>query len=569
MKSFVYALALPMLALALVGCGSSVPAPAAETPAETFAGIDGNAVLEHTKILSADEYQGRFPGTKGEDFSVAYIADQFRKAGLKEGNPNRTWVQEVPLVGITPDPNVTLTFSKGGREQKLKFKDDFVAWTKHVADTAELKDSELVFAGYGVQAPEFSWDDYKGANLKGKTLVMLVGDPPVPDPADPTKLDEKVFGGRAMTYYGRWSYKYEIGAKMGAAGVLIVHETEAAGYPFAVVQNKIGEQFDLVNDDKNMSRVSIEGWISLDQAKKLFALAGRDFDALKKQAVSRDFKPVPFGANAAVTIHNKVRTIRSRNVIGKLEGSDGSLKNEYVIYTAHWDHLGIGIEVNGDKIYHGAQDNATGIGGLIELARTFGRLSPRPKRSILFLAVTAEEQGLLGSEYYAEKPLYPLAKTLAVINMDSLNVYGKTRDMTIVGLGNSELDDYAQRVAAEQGRVLKPDPTPEKGSYFRSDHFPFAKQGVPALASGSGVDFIGKPADYGKKVREEYTSNIYHKPADVVRPDWDMSGAVLDLQFYGLVGFHVAQAEKYPVWKAAGGEFKAKREAQLKGIGNR
>lgn len=569
MKSRAYALALPVLALILAGCGGSTSAPAAKTPAETFAGIDGNAVLEHTKILSADEYQGRFPGTKGEDFSVAYIADQFRKAGLKEGNPKKTWVQDVPLVGITPDPDVALTFSKAGREQKLKFRDDFVAWTKHVADTAELKDSELVFVGYGVQAPEFSWDDYKGGNLKGKTLVMLVGDPPVPDPADPTKLDEKVFGGRAMTYYGRWTYKYEIGAKLGAAGVLIVHETEPAGYPFAVVQNKIGEQFDLVSDDKNMSRVSVEGWISLDQAKKLFAWAGRDFDALKKQAASRDFKPVPFGVNAAITIHNTVRTIRSRNVIGKLEGSDSRLKNEYVIYTAHWDHLGIGIEVNGDKIYHGAQDNAIGIGGLIELARAFGKMSPRPKRSILFLAVTAEEQGLLGSEYYAQKPLYPLAKTLAVINMDVLNVYGKTRDMTVVGLGNSELDDYAQQVAAEQGRVLRPDPTPAKGSYFRSDHFPFAKQGVPALASGSGVEFLGKPADYGRKIREEYTSNTYHKPADIVRPDWDLSGTLLDLQFYGLVGFRVAQAEKYPEWRAAAGEFKAKREAQLKGTDNR
>ncbi len=569
MKSFLRTLAPSVLALAMMSCGHSTSAPAAKAPVETFASINGNAVLEHVKVLSADAYEGRFPGSKGEDFTVAYIADQFRKAGLKPGNPNRTWDQNVPLVGITPDPDVTLTFNKASREQKLKFKDDFVAWTKHVADTAELRDSEIVFVGYGVQAPEFSWDDYKGASLKGKTLVMLVGDPPVPDPADPTKLDEKIFGGRAMTYYGRWSYKYEIGAKMGAAGVLIIHETEPAGYPFSVVQNKTGEQFDLVAEDKNMSRVSLEGWISLNQARKLFSLAGKDFDALKKQAVSRDFKPVPFGVNASITLQNKVRTIRSRNVVGKLEGSDGNLKNEYVIYTAHWDHLGIGIEVNGDKIYHGAQDNATGIGGLIELARAFGKLSPLPKRSILFLAVTAEEQGLLGSEYYAEKPLYPLAKTLAIINMDMLNVYGKTRDVTIVGLGNSELDDYAQQVATEQGRVIKPDPTPEKGSYFRSDHFPFAKQGVPALAGGRGIDFIGKPPEYGKKVIEDFTANGYHKPADIVRPDWDMSGAVQDLQYYGLIGYRVAQADKYPEWKAPGSEFKAKREAQLKAAGIR
>jgi len=310
MKSLLRALAFLALSLALISCGGSAQQPAAKTPAETFAGIDGNAVLEHTKILSSDQYEGRFPGSKGEDFTVAYIADQFRKAGLKPGNPNKTWVQNVPLVGITPDPNVTLTFGKAGRDLKLKFKDDFVAWSKHVADSAELKNSELVFVGYGVQAPEFSWDDYKGMNLKGKTLVMLVGDPPVPDPADATKLDPNIFGGRAMTYYGRWSYKYEIGAKMGAAGVLIVHETEPAGYPFAVVQNKIGEQFDLIADDKNMSRPSIEGWISLEQARKLFSLAGRDYDALKKQAVARDFKPVPFGVNASITINNKLRTIR-------------------------------------------------------------------------------------------------------------------------------------------------------------------------------------------------------------------------------------------------------------------
>jgi Zn-dependent M28 family amino/carboxypeptidase len=568
MKPASRALVLLGLALIVASCGGSNPPPQAKTPAQVFAEIDGNAVLEHTKVLSADEFEGRAPGSKGEDFTVAYIVNEFRKAGMKPGNPDNTYIQDVPLVGITPDPNVTLTFKKGSGEEKLKFKDDFVAWTKHVADTAELNDSELIFVGYGVQAPEFSWDDYKGADVKGKTLVMLVGDPPVPDPADPTKLDPKVFGGRAMTYYGRWTYKYEIGAKMGAAGVLIVHETEPAGYPFSVVQNKTTEQFDLIAPDKNMSRVSVEGWVSLDQAKKLFAMAGKDFDALKKQAVSREFKPVPFGVRVSIALHNKLRTIRSRNVIGKVEGSDRKLKDEYVVYTAHWDHLGIGPEVNGEKIYHGAQDNAIGIGGLIELGRMFGSLSPRPKRSILFLAVTAEEQGLLGSQYYALNPIYPLAETLADINMDVLNVYGRTNDVTIVGLGNSELDDYAQQVAADQGRVIRPDPTPEKGSYYRSDHFPFAKLGVPALASGSGIDYVGKPADYGQKIKAEFTAHIYHQPADVVRPDWDMSGAIQDLQFYGLVGFLVAQADRYPEWKA-GGEFKTVREAQLKAAGKR
>ena len=563
MKRFSLASALPALALALAGCGGSKPTVADKPPFQVFAEIDGNAILEHTKTLSSDTFEGRAPGSKGEDFTVAYIVDQFRKVGLKPGNPDGTFVQKVPLIGITPDPSVTLTFKKGGREEKLKFKDDFVAWTKHVAESAELVDSQLVFVGYGVQAPQYSWDDYKGTDLKGKTIVMLVGDPPVPDPADPTRLDPKVFGGRAMTYYGRWTYKYEIGAKMGAAGVLIVHETEPAGYPFAVVQNKVNEQFDLMAPDKNMSRAAIEGWLSLDQARRLFALAGQDFSTLKKQAASRAFKPVPFGVTASITVQNTLRTVNSRNVVGLLQGSDRRLKEEYVVYTAHWDHLGVGAGLKGDRIYHGAQDNATGIGGLIELARAYSQLSPPPKRSVLFLAVTAEEQGLLGSEHYAVTPLYRLAKTLAVINMDSLNVHGKTRDITIVGLGNSELDDYAQQVAAEQGRVIKPDPEPEKGSYYRSDHFPFAKQGVPALASSAGIDYVGKPEDYGRKIRAEYVANIYHQPADTVRPDWDMSGAVQDLQFYGFIGYRVSMADKFPEWKA-GSEFKSLREEQLK-----
>jgi Zn-dependent M28 family amino/carboxypeptidase len=564
MKQVFSCLVLLLSMFPFADCGGTTTT-STETKAgsASFPEIDGNAVLEHIKILASDEYEGRAPGTKGEELTVNYIVDQFAKAGLKPGSKDGTYIQKVPLVGITADPNVALVFKKDGREQRLRFKDDFVAWTKRVADTAEISKSGLVFVGYGVQAPEFSWDDYKTADLKGKTLIMLIGDPPLPDPADPSKLDPKAFGGKAMTYYGRWTYKYEIGAKMGAAGVLIVHETEPAGYPFSVVQSKVTEQFDLIYPDKNMSRAAIEGWITLDQAKKLFALAGKDFDTLKKQALSRGFKPVPFGVSGSITLHNKIRLIDSRNVVGKLEGSDLKLKNEYVIYTSHWDHFGIGPEINGDKIYHGALDNATGIGGLIELARAYVKSPTPPRRSLLFLAVTAEEQGLLGSQYYAINPIYPLERTLAVINMDGLNVLGKTRDLTITGLGNSELDDYAQQVSAAQGRVVKPDPTPEKGSYYRSDHFPFAKAGVPSLASGGGIDYVGKPSDFGKEARERYIANDYHKPSDVVKPNWDMSGVVQDLQYYWMIGFRVAQAEKYPEWKS-GSEFKARREAQLK-----
>jgi len=301
----------------------------------------------------------------------------------------------------------------------------------------------------------------------------------------------------------------------------------------------------------------VEGWIPLKPAQELFKMAGQDYDALKKAAATRAFTPVEFGLTASVRIENTIRTVDSRNVLGKLEGSDPESKDEYVIYTAHWDHLGVGEEIDGDNIYHGAVDNATGIGGMIEIARAFVSLPNPPKRSILFLAVTAEEQGLLGSKYYAANPIYPLAKTLGVINMDSLNVHGKTSDVVIVGLGKSGLDDIATQVAADQGRAIKPDPTPEKGSFYRSDHFPFAKQGVPALSSRDGVDYVGKPAGYGLQVMNEYISKHYHKPSDVVRPDWDMSGAVQQLQYYWMVGYRVAEADRYPEWKP-GAEFKRK-----------
>ena len=545
--------------IALLGCSGAPKRDVAGLPE-----IDGNAVLEHTKVLASDEYEGRAPGSRGEELTVNYIIDQFKKVGLKPGNTDGAYIQNVPLVGITADPGFSMSFHKGGSRLKLQFKDDFVAWTKRVVEAVEVTNSELVFVGYGVQAPEYNWDDFKGADLKGKTLIMLVGDPPVPDPADPAGFDPDSFGGRAMTYYGRWTYKYEIGAKLGAEAVLIVHETGPAGYPFSVVQSKVTEQFDTVAADKNMSRVAVEGWITLDRARELFKLAGKDYDALKKKAVTREFRPVPLAMTAAMKFSNKLRTIESRNVVGKLEGSDPKLKDEYVIYVSHWDHFGIGPEINGDKIYNGALDNATGIGGMVELGRAFAQLPTAPRRSILFLAVTAEEQGLLGSDYYARNPIYPLAGTLGVINMDGLTVFGQTRDIEVIGLGKSDLDDYAQRVAAEQGRVIKPDQEPGKGLYYRSDHFPFARQGVPALNSGGGEDFIGKPADFGKKMREDYTANHYHKPSDEVRPDWDLSGAAQDLQYYWMVGYRVAQADKYPEWKP-GSEFKAIRDAS--GVG--
>jgi Zn-dependent M28 family amino/carboxypeptidase len=545
---------LVLVALLAAAC-TNAPAAPPQLPLSQLPSVDPQAILAHTRTLSSDEFEGRGPGTKGEELTVTYLVDQFKKLGLKPGNTDGSYVQKVPLVGITPTP-APLVLEKGGRKLTLKWKDDVVAWTKHVADSASIDKSDLVFVGYGIVAPEYKWDDYKGVDVKGKTLVMLVNDPAVPD-------DSQAFGGKAMTYYGRWTYKYEIGMQKGAAGVLIVHETEPAGYPFEVVSAKTTEQFDLVTPDKNMGRVNIEGWITLDRAKDLMKLAGQDFDALKKLAATREFKPVPLGVTASMTIKNALRTIDSQNVVAKLEGSDPALKDEYVVYTAHWDHLGIGPEQNGDRIYNGAKDNAIGVAGLLELARAYTKVMPAPKRSILFLSVTAEEQGLLGSQYYSVTPIYPLRKTLANINMDGLNVHGKTKDLTLIGFGASDLDDYAKAAAAEQGRVIRPDPESEKGFYYRSDHFNFAKQGVPALDPDEGTDFIGKPEGYGKQVRDDYTEHDYHKPSDVIKPDWDLSGAVEDLQVFFAVGYRVAQAEKYPEWKPWN-EFKATRDAMLK-----
>jgi Zn-dependent M28 family amino/carboxypeptidase len=525
--------------------------------------IEAGSLLNHIKVLAADEFEGRAPGSKGEDLTVAYLTDQFKKIGLQPGNADGTYVQKVPLVGITPDGTVALTFKRGSRQTTLKYPDDFVAWTKRVVEKVGLSDSELVFVGYGVVAPEFNWDDYKGLDVKGKTLVMLVNDPPVPDPANPNELDPKMFGGKAMTYYGRWTYKFEIAAEKGAAGAFVIHETGPAGYPYEVVKGNTGEKFDLVTPDKNMSRSAIEGWMTLEQAKALLAMSGQDFDALKKQAATRDFKPVSLGTTASITLKNTLRTVDSLKVLAKLEGSDAVLKNEYVIYTAHWDHLGRGEAVKGDDIYNGAVDNGTGTAALIEIGRAFQGLPTHPKRSILFLAVTAEEQGLLGSQFYSVAPIYPLNKTLAVINMDGLNVHGRTKDLTIIGLGNSDLDDYARDAAATQSRELRPDQEPEKGFYYRSDHFNFAKQGVPALNTDSGIEFIGKSPEYSKQVRDNWTANIYHTPQDDVKADWDLSGLVEDAQLFWLIGYRVAQADRYPEWKP-GTEFKALREASLK-----
>ncbi len=567
-----YATALCVLVFA-AACGggsekattapANQPAPAPQIPLANLPKIEPTAILDRIKVLASDEYEGRAPGTKGEELTVQYLETELKKLGLKPGNTDGTYIQKVPLVGITAAPTKPLTITKDGSKQVIKWRDEMVAWTKHVADSASIEDSDLIFAGYGVEAPEFNWDDFKGVDVKGKTIIVLVNDPAVPDPSDPQKLDPKTFGGDAMTYYGRWTYKFEEGARKGAAGILVVHETGPAGYPFSVVQGNLSEKFDLVTPDKNMGRAAIEGWVTLDAARKILKMAGQDFDALKKQAATRDFKPVPLGLKASLAIRNTLRTIDSRNVVAKLEGSDPDHKDEFVVYSAHWDHFGIGAPVKGDKIYNGAADNASGVSTVLEIARAFTQVKPAPRRSILFLLVTAEEQGLLGSQYYSVTPIYPLEKTLANINLDGLNQWGRTSDLVLVGLGASELDDYVKAAAAEQNRTIKPDAEPEKGFYYRSDHFNFAKQGVPALDPDTGTEFVGKPPAYGKQKRDEYTNNDYHAPSDEVKPDWDLTGAADDADLFFAVGYRVANADKFPEWRP-GNEFKAKRDGMLK-----
>ncbi|HYP25365.1 MAG TPA: M20/M25/M40 family metallo-hydrolase [Blastocatellia bacterium] len=561
---------LSIFAVAFGGVGQKRAAStsgAMNPPPAALEAIKADNLMKHIRTLSADDFEGRSPATKGEELTINYLADEFKKLGLAPGNTDGTYFQKVPLVGITTSTASSLDIHAGSKNISLKYPDDFVARTMRMVEK-EGFNGEMVFVGYGVVAPEYNWNDYKDVDVRGKVLVMLVNDPPVPDPSDPSKLDPKTFGGKAMTYYGRWTYKYEIAAEKGAAGILIVHETVPAGYGWEVPRGSFTiENFDLVSKDNNMSRVPIEGWIHLDKTRELFATAGKDFDALKRAALSRDFKPVPLGAHAHFTVENKIRRSDSNNVVAKIEGSDPKLKDQYVIYTAHWDHLGIGLpDAEGDKVYNGAIDNATGTAALIEIARAFKALPKPPRRSILFLAVTAEEKGLIGSKHYSENPIYPLEKTVAAINMDALNVFGRTRDMIVVGYGASTLDDVLAEAASTQKRVLKSDPEPEKGFYYRSDHFNFAKQGVPALYADGGNEFIGKPAGYGAEKSDEYLKVRYHKPADEITDQWDLSGMVEDLRLLFNVGYRVASTDKYPEWKP-GNEFRARREEMLRKAG--
>src|SRR5213596_2110972 len=520
--------------------------------------ITPDGLLAHIKVLASDEFEGRAPGTKGEDLSVKYITDQFKKIGLKPGNPDGTYMQEVPLAGIKSEPR--MSFSVGDKTMDLKYPDDFVASSARLQSEIKIDKADVVFVGYGVGASEYGWDDYKDVDVRGKTLLMLIGDPPVPDPKNPSKLDDKMFKGRAMTYYGRWTYKYEIAAQKGTAAAIIIHETEPAAYPWQVVRSSWGkENFELHNPNKNMDTVEARSWITLDTAKKFLADCGQNFDALKKSALSKEFRPVSLKATAYIEIKQQIRSFKSHNVIGKLEGGDPKLNGEYVIYTAHWDHLGRHPELQGDQIFNGAIDNASGVASVIELGGAFTKLNPPPKRSVLFMATTAEEAGLLGAKFYAEHPLYPLQKTLADINLDSMNVWGKAHDIEDLSLGFSTLDDLLAAAAKQQGRSAIPDSRPDKGKIYRADNFEFSKVGLPSLYIGKGEHLLSRPENAPLR-SDEYDSTDYHQVTDEVKPDWDLSGAVQDVQLLFEVGYEVANGDKFPEWKP-GSEFRVKSSA--------
>jgi len=551
-----------VLGQALVLSAFAAPAPR-EQADDAGRAITAAGILGHIKTLASDEYEGRLPGTHGGELTVQYITEQFKKLGLAPGNPDGTYVQAVALNGVRG--TAVGSFTAGGHTLTLEFPKDAVARTERFVPAVQIRDSDVIFVGYGVVAPEYHWDDYKGVDVRGKTLIMLVNDPPVVDPNDPTKLDERMFKGRAMTYYGRWTYKYEIASEKGAAAAIIVHQTAPAAYPWEVVQNSwSGEKFDTSDPNKHLDRVPIESWITLDMARQLFAASGQDFDAMFKTAARADFRPVALAAKANLRVTNVLREIKSYNVVARLGGADAQRRSQFIVYTAHWDHFGRSPNLAGDQIFHGAADNASGVAGVLEIAKAFTTLAQPPARSILFMCVTAEEQGLLGSKWYADHPLYPLDHTVAEINMDVLNVWGRTRDLVISGMGQSTLEDTLSQLAAARGRSVLPDQEPEKGHYFRSDHFEFAKVGVPAISYGGGYDYIGRPPDWGMKKHQDYVAHDYHKPSDQVKPDWDLSGAVEDLRLLMELGYTIAQAHDYPQWKN-GSEFMARRDAMMGG----
>ena len=580
MPALLKGLALAAIAILFVACARPPADPADAMTADSFA--------EHVRTLSSDAFEGRAPASVGEARTVRYLIERFAALGLRPGN-GRSWTQDMPLVGITGTASA-LTIAGGGEALRFEPGVDAVLFTKRVQEKVALDASELVFVGYGVSAPELGWDDYKGLDVRGKTLLMLVNDPDFgaspspqggaasPSPqggaASPSPQGGAVsappegdrsaqvgaFGGKRMTYYGRWTYKYEEAARRGAAGVLLIHDDDAAGYGWGVVTGSwTGEQFDLETEDGNAGRAAVEGWLTRGAALQVFNAAGQDLVQLEVAARAADFKPVTLGLKASTDITNAIRRQPSKNVVALLPGSERP--DEIVLFMAHWDHLGVDPAHPGDDdIFNGAIDNATGTAALLELAAAFAAMDPPPPRSIAFVAVTAEESGLLGSKHYAEHPVFPLGQTVGAINIDAMNVDGRTRDVVVIGRGASELEALLERAAAVQGRVLSDEDSPEKGYFYRSDHFNLAKGGVPVLYAEGGVDLLEGGTAAGRAASERYRAHDYHKPSDEYSANWDLDGAFEDLRLYFSVGRELATGDTWPNWHA-GNEFRAARDA--------
>jgi Zn-dependent M28 family amino/carboxypeptidase len=526
-----------------------------KTSPDVTVSFNKDSLMQLIKILASDSFEGRKPFSAGEIKTVDYITNTFKRMGLEPGNGN-SYVQDVPLVEITPKPDAVMKVQSAKGSFDLAKTTDFVVTTEKTDSVVSLNKDELVFAGYGVVAPEYGWNDYAGINVKGKVVLVLVNDPGF------GIGDTTLFKGNTMTYYGRWTYKYEEAARQGAKACLIIHNAAAASYPFSVVQNSWGSS-NLYLDNKNsqLPQLALKGWVSADAAKKLLAAAGKD-TSLIVSANKKGFKAISLGEQLSLNVHVKAVYNTSHNVIAKITGS--KKPGEYIIYTAHWDHLGIGKpDETGDSIYNGALDNASGVAALMEIARAFTEQKNKPERTVIFLSVTAEEQGLLGSAYYAQHPVYPLATTVANINMDGINPNEKTNDIAMIGSGQNDLEDMAAAVAKKQGRYISAEDHPEAGYYYRSDHFNFAKAGVPALDCGGGIDVVGKGKAYGKQLNDDYTNNHYHRPADTYNPSWTFAGGLQDMQLYYEVGSELANSNLWPQWKK-GSEFKAIRDNGVK-----
>ena len=547
--------------IALLACLALGAAGSAPVPTRAAHAITPEGLLKHIRVLSSDEFEGRAPGTPGEQKSLDYIVAQCRDLKLEPGNPDGTWLQHVALWGITAGGG-EITIKNGDTAFPLTVTQDYRISSSQPKAAIDVPESPIVFVGYGIVAPEYKWDDYKGLDVKGKAVVILAGDPPIPDPSDPAKLDPKMFLGPELSYFGRPASKADIAYTRGATAVITLQGGGAGragrgngagsgngagrgGSGRAIVRESM-----IVRDESSTQRIAATVALNADKATELFTASGLDLATLRQSALSRDFKPVPLNASISGQVHNQIREIDSANVVAKITGSDSTLRNEYVIYSGHWDHLGH----QGDNIFHGASDNASGTAGVLELAHAFKELPSHPKRTVIFLWTTAEERGLLGAKYYVQHPLYPLAKTAANINLDYFSNWGwgKTKDFSILGIGMSSLDDLVKDAVTRQGRVVTGDTDPSEGFYWRSDHVEFAMGGVPALASSPGIDYVGKPADYGDQKRQEYIRNDYHQASDQIKPDWDLTGAVEDLQVLLEVGYRVAQEPARPVWRDRG-----------------